>query len=522
MLQTPSTFNPAYNPNVPYTSQMNGSGLTPGMMNQNMQGGGTQGGYPMDTSMASGMGNGPMPDQMDQMMGDPQTQSYAHGGRTRKRRSSMVEAYMGPDEIATMVDAQGGPEYDRKTGRHIFKKLSRFLENPHVERSIKNKFACGGRINYAEGGSTRYSMPRRSPASDENYARGGDTDLVYITPYMDKMFKQIGAHSQNPVTGHSEYFGMNDILGGIKNYGSQGIGLLNDYAPEISAAAMPLAASLPGWQGKLAAGALGLAPAGINKLNSYVNPDRSQMAPDSNRMLAAQTFGQLTNSIFNQPGNNVGQFAGNVFNGAKNAVGNAAANGIMALANPGGRNAAQIAAQGNAAPRIPFANGRPIPAPMAPQNAQLPQQYGQQGSNEFLQQLVARLQAQNGNMNSITPQMHQPQNAQPPQNLLQEAFGSDPFPPMNPLSANQSNYDLYGGNTQRQTPSDAVTKYLAAQQRPGSLRDKMIREKEKYLQSNNWADPSDGFVSNWPNSQNVDPRYQQLKNNNPNGQSYQF
>ncbi len=175
-----------------------------------------------------------------------------------------------------MVDAQGGPEYDRHTGRHVFKKLSRFLENPHVERSIRAKFAQGGSTRmgcprFAAGGSTGYSMPQRSPMGEEQFARGGDTDLVYITPHMKRLFDSIGAGSTNPVNGKPEYFGLSDIWSGVKNYGAQGLGMLNQYAPQIANALKPEAAGL-GEFAPLAEAALTFAPAGISALNNYVNP----------------------------------------------------------------------------------------------------------------------------------------------------------------------------------------------------------------------------------------------------------
>jgi hypothetical protein len=277
MLQTPDTFNPQ----VPFTNP-SAAFSTPG--------------YP-NAGQSNMPPSAPSPDMaMNQIMGNPQTESYARGGSTKKR-PSMIEAYMSPDEIAKMVDAQGGPDYDRHTGRHVFKKLSRFMENPHIERAIRAKFAAGGMVNqnaspmggitgvidearsigmprpgFAGGGSTGYSMPQRSPASAENYARGGDTELVYITPHMKKLFDSLGAGSLNPVTGKPEYFGLSDIWGGIKSLGSSALGGLNAIAPQLAQAGRGLVSKLPPQYQEFANKALDYAPGAISALNNYVNP----------------------------------------------------------------------------------------------------------------------------------------------------------------------------------------------------------------------------------------------------------
>jgi hypothetical protein len=298
MLQTPSTFNQQ----MPFTSQMGG---TPGIQGYPNAGQSNMG-MPQSQSMAP-------QDPMSQIMGDPQTMSYAHGGKTRKKRTSMVEAYMAPDEIAKMVDAQGGPEYDRHTGRHVFKKLSRFSENPHVERAIRAKFAQGGHMggySFAGGGSTRYSMPQRSPLSAEQYARGGDTELVYITPHMKRLFDDIGAGSINPVNGKPEYFGMSDIWNGIKGFGAGAIGGAAKYAPQIAKALQPEVAELGGPWGELAQGALAFAPYGLNALNGVVNP-----APPKHDVSGLQEM-PFAGEDMSQPRMNAGErgarFAGNL------------------------------------------------------------------------------------------------------------------------------------------------------------------------------------------------------------------
>lgn len=297
MLPTPSTFNP----NVPFTSQMPQNPMAgyPNAGQSNMP----PQGSPMQTP--EGVPN--------QTLGNPQTQSYAHGGRTKKR-PSMIEVYMSPDEIAKMVDAQGGADHDRYTGRHMFKKLSRFMENPHIDKAIRQKFAFGGGIpnpfsavtqnfatggevqspfngvtsvinrahelgmarpGFAEGGSTRqYNMPARAPLTDEQYARGGDTELVYITPHMKRLFDDLGKGTINPVTGHPEYFGLSDLWSGLKSVGSTALGGLNAVAPQLAEFAKPYAAKLPGMWGTVANAALDYAPGAISALNSYVNPSK--------------------------------------------------------------------------------------------------------------------------------------------------------------------------------------------------------------------------------------------------------
>ncbi|CAN5950567.1 unnamed protein product [Sphagnum jensenii] len=266
----------------------------------------TMAGYPNagQSNMAGGQPQqSPAQSPMDQILGNPQTQSFAKGGRPRKR-SSMIEVYMAPDEIKAMVEAQGGPDHDRLTGRHMFKKLSRFIENPHLDRAIRDKFAMGGSIGspvgapvqappmngvesiinrahelgmsrpgFAHGGAvSQYNMPARSPLSDEKYARGGDTELVYITPHMKRLFDDLGKGSINPITGHPEYFGLSDIWNGVKSFGSAALGGLNSVAPKLAEMARPYAAKLPGMAGQVANAALDYAPGLINSLNSYVNP----------------------------------------------------------------------------------------------------------------------------------------------------------------------------------------------------------------------------------------------------------
>ena len=85
MLQPANTFNPQ----VPMNSPINQTTPFPPSPT-----GGAQ--TPMQAPQ--------MPNPMNQTMGNPQTQSFAHGGRTRKR-SKMIPVHVSKSELAEMVEA---------------------------------------------------------------------------------------------------------------------------------------------------------------------------------------------------------------------------------------------------------------------------------------------------------------------------------------------------------------------------------------------------------------------------------
>lgn len=330
MLQPPGSFNPTMP--MPFNSQMGGQ-------------------PPIQPQQSSMM---PQQQPIDGMMGNPQTESYAHGGavyahggQPKKKRTSMCEVYMAPDEIKEMVEAQGGPEFDKMTGRHMFKKLSRSMENPHFMHAIKQRYAAGGsmgnpgesmngimgvldqsrrlgmgRPGFAAGGHTDMM---RSPMGEEKYGRGGDTELVYITPHMKRIFDESGKGTINPHNGRHEYFGLSDIWNGIKTAGSYGLQGLNAIAPQLASAVRPMTAMLPGGLSMLANKALDYAPGAINSLNEYVNhPSKSAQSPQDQER--ANAFGDMPFNGEESPEQpswkqQLGNFAGDSLHGMAGQMG---------------------------------------------------------------------------------------------------------------------------------------------------------------------------------------------------------
>lgn len=388
----------------------------PGMQGQGMPQGMPQGGQ-----------QGPSPYASQSQMppsgfGQPQTDSYAHGGRTRKRHS-MVEVYVSKPEIQEMIEAQGGPEFDKLTGRHVFKKLSRFMENPHVERAIRARFANGGGMSavpqgmqdamggmparsFAHGG---HAITHRSPMGEERYARGGDTDLVYITPHMKRIFDETGRGSINPVNGKPEYFGLSDIWGGIKSFGQGALGALNSAAPTIAEALKPMAGKLPGAYGVMANAALDAAPNLLNKFNNYVSgqnnpdptagPDWGKVAPEFGAHVVNEAAGRFNNPLARgaQAGaqsylNNqsFGQGMGNAMNAATSGMGDNPMTDIMR------RGTNELSGSGNFEDAAMAAGNRAVS--YLPQAGQYMQQNAQRMGNQLFKRMPGRMQSVLGPM----------------------------------------------------------------------------------------------------------------------------
>lgn len=394
MLQPANTFNPQ----VPMNSTMNQ--MTPFPPSPT---GGAQ--TPMQAPQ--------MPNPMNQTMGNPQTQSFAHGGRTRKR-SKMIPVHVSKSELAEMVEAQGEAEHDKHDGRHVFKKLGKFLEHPHIAHAVRAKFAQGGGMSSLPSvmdqarslGMHRPGFADGGHVAHESNGRNGDTEVVYIPHSMQKLLDSSGRGSINEHDGKPEYFGLSDIWGGIKSLGSSALGALNSAAPMLAQVARPLAAKLPGGYGIAANAALDAAPNLINSLNNSVNnqnnpdptqgPDWGAIAPQ----LAAHGVNAAA-SRFNNPmvrgaqagaqsylnNQNFSQGMGNAFNAATAHM----PNNPMMDTMRAGSNALQE--QGN------FGAAAGAMGQRAMQHApQMAQQLGQQAMQRMPERMQSALGPMMGNM----------------------------------------------------------------------------------------------------------------------------
>lgn len=127
------------------------------------------------------------------------------GGRAKSRGFTTV--HMNPHEIAIMEHLQGGNSRYNKNGVKEFHHLEQLLKNPHILQNAHHH----ARAHHAEGGSTTEDIQHLREGG-----RFGDSELAAIGPHTQNFFNQLAGHpTENPYTGHPEYWGIGDALKGI-------------------------------------------------------------------------------------------------------------------------------------------------------------------------------------------------------------------------------------------------------------------------------------------------------------------
>lgn len=152
-------------------------------------------------------GNQEMPGQ-DTMPG------YARGGRTGGNDSHFDWAHFNKNELPTLDDLQGGATFIPGTKIRNYKRLEKSLSsNPQFRQGVDSHLqhlARGGQIHSIreQGDNIRRS------------GRHGDTEAAIIGPHTRAMLNHyLGGGSINPHTGKCEYWGLSDMLSGLKGLG---------------------------------------------------------------------------------------------------------------------------------------------------------------------------------------------------------------------------------------------------------------------------------------------------------------
>lgn len=138
-----------------------------------------------------------------------QPPQMARGGHAKSKK--MVVAHFNPKELHAMDHLQGNQERCPKSGLRCYSHLEELIKNPHIAEKIHHH----ARRHHAEGGST-YGTPEL-----EHLAQGGqhgDSELALIGPHTHHLFNQLAGHAtNNPHTGHPEYWSLGGALGGLWN-----------------------------------------------------------------------------------------------------------------------------------------------------------------------------------------------------------------------------------------------------------------------------------------------------------------
>ena len=133
-----------------------------------------------------------------------QAPSFARGGSASKRHKKMLLAHFNPHELHELDHLQGSIQRNARDGRRSYGHLEEVLKNPHIMGAVHQRAAH----HRANGG--------RMQTAHESYGRNGDTELAYIGPTTRHLFDAfLGHQSRNPHDGHPEYWGLDDIFGGI-------------------------------------------------------------------------------------------------------------------------------------------------------------------------------------------------------------------------------------------------------------------------------------------------------------------
>lgn len=254
------------------------------------------------------------PPPMPGVIGNPQTQSYSEGGTvTPRRRPGLIAAHISKDELQSMIDAQGGAEYDRHDGRPVFKKLSRFLENPHLARSIREKFAMGGGMSAIPSVMQRMQM-----------ARGGSVRQGY----------DIGGAIANPLAGAG-----NMAMNAPTNVGNSANFVTNAIAHPFNTARNAINAVGNTVSNNVNSAANAIAHP-INTVTNAANAIGNNFSSAANAIAhPVDTINNAANSVgnaFGTTGNNIANAATNFGNNTVNAakdIGNAAMHPIDTISN---------------------------------------------------------------------------------------------------------------------------------------------------------------------------------------------
>ena len=167
--------------------------------------------------------NSPMSDSVNPMM----YSAMKRGGRAKSRGFATV--HMNPHEISIMEHLQGGNSRYNRDGVKEFHHLEQLLKNPHILQSAHHH----ARAHHAEGGSTHEDIEHLREGG-----RFGDTELAAIGPHTQNFFNQLAGHpTQNPYTGHPEYWGIGNALKGITSAVKGGLGAAGRVAGNVGRAA---------------------------------------------------------------------------------------------------------------------------------------------------------------------------------------------------------------------------------------------------------------------------------------------
>lgn len=134
--------------------------------------------------------------------------TMARGGRAKC--SKKIIAHFNPEELRVLDHLQGHQEICPKTKLRSYSHLEELLKNPHIVGNIHRHMKA--RSHHAMGGTSTNASELTHLAAG---GRHGDTELALIGPHTHHLFNQLAGHSTtNPNTGHPEYWGLGDLLGG--------------------------------------------------------------------------------------------------------------------------------------------------------------------------------------------------------------------------------------------------------------------------------------------------------------------
>lgn len=265
--------------------------------------------------------------QASQSMQQPQ--SFARGGHAKSKK--MVIAHVNPKELDALDHLQGNKERCPKTGLRCYSHLEELIKNPHIAEAIHTH----ARRHRSEGGST-YGTPELEHLAEGG--RNGDNELALIGPHTHHMLNQLAGHpTNNPHTGHPEYFSLGSFLGGLWNKVKGWGQAAAPHLQGIAAAAAPQLAQMgqqylgqkfgnEGAMGKVGQMAGAMLPVALNRLTSggAQSPFHTAAGQGLGRGLQAYNGGATGAQALGQGIQHAGQqFNGSRLGGAMQGVGSA-------------------------------------------------------------------------------------------------------------------------------------------------------------------------------------------------------
>lgn len=150
--------------------------------------------------------------------------------RKRKKPMDLILAHFNPKELEAMDAAQGGRTHIPGTKTPHYKRLEIMISAPGGEDMFRKAVE-----NHASGGQIGES--RRRIDEMKRKGRFGDTVMAYIgsntNRVFDKAVKDLTGdqrENRNPHTGHPEYYGLSNFLGGLrKGFDRMGSGLSHGF-----------------------------------------------------------------------------------------------------------------------------------------------------------------------------------------------------------------------------------------------------------------------------------------------------